>query len=146
MPIPETASSRSRWPKGRVEVVNARPGDPVALRPGQQLAFSRNDRTVACADVSLYVETAWREGKLVFRRAGMAEIVRQLSRRFNVQIKLEGENLYGYEYSATFTVESIQEILSLLEKSAPVRCTIIEPKQDQDFAYSKRTVIIRAKK
>ncbi|MDR1676609.1 MAG: DUF4974 domain-containing protein [Tannerella sp.] len=132
--------------KGLVNVVNARPGNSVALRPGQQLAFSRIDRTVTCSDVNLYVETAWREGKLVFRRAGMAEIVKQLSRRFNVRIELEDERLYDYEYSATFTVESIQEILLLLEKSAPVHCTIIEPKQNQDFAYSKRTVIIRSKK
>jgi ferric-dicitrate binding protein FerR (iron transport regulator) len=132
--------------QGLAEVVNAGPANPVALRPGQQLAFYRTDRTVACSDVNLYVETAWREGKLVFRRAGMAEIVKQLSRRFNVHIELEDERLHDYEYSATFTVESIQEILSLLEKSAPVRCTIIEPKQNQDFAYSKRTVIIRSKK
>ncbi|MDR2041695.1 MAG: DUF4974 domain-containing protein [Tannerella sp.] len=131
--------------KGVVEVVNACPGTPVTLRPGQQLAFSRTVRTTSCLDVNLYVETAWREGKLVFRRAGMAEIVKQLSRRFNVDIELEDERLYDYEYSATFTGESIQDILSLLEKSAPVRCTIIEPKQNQDFAYSKRTVIIRTK-
>lgn len=132
--------------KGLVEVANARPGNPVTLRPGEQLAFSKTDRTVACTDVNLYVETAWREGKLVFRRTGMTEIIKQLSRRFNVDIELKGNDLYKYEYSATFTVESIQEILSLLEKSAPVRCTIIEPEQNRDFAYSKRTVIIRQKK
>jgi ferric-dicitrate binding protein FerR (iron transport regulator) len=131
--------------KGLVEVVNARPGNPVVLQPGQQLAFYGTGRAATCADVNLYVETAWREGKLVFRRAGMAEIVKQLSRRFNVRIELEDAKLYDYEYSATFTVESIREILSLLEKSAPVRCTVIEPEQNRDFAYSKRTVIIRAK-
>ncbi|MDR2773293.1 MAG: DUF4974 domain-containing protein [Tannerella sp.] len=132
--------------EGHIEVGNSRSEKTVALRPGQQFAFSKSDRTVSCADINLYVETAWREGKLVFRRAGMAEIVRQLSRRFNVDIKLEDKDLYDYEYSATFTVESIHEILSLLEKSAPIHCSIIEPEQNLDFAYSKRTVIIRSRK
>lgn len=132
--------------KGRIEVSSPWMHAPALLNPGQQLACSRLDHTVACADVSLYVETAWREGKLIFRRAGMAEIVRQLSRRFNVDIRLEGRDLHDYEYSATFTTESIHEILSLLEKSAPIRCLMIEPRQNSDFAYTKRTVVIRPKK
>jgi ferric-dicitrate binding protein FerR (iron transport regulator) len=132
--------------KGHIEVGSLNLYNPVALQPGQQFVYSRTDGTAVCSDVSLYVETAWREGKLVFRRAGMEDIVRQLSRRFNVEIRLEGRDLYDYEYSATFTTESIQEILSLLEKSAPIRCRMIEARQNQDFAYTKRTVIIEAKK
>lgn len=132
--------------RGHIEVSSPDLQTPVVLRPGQQLACSRVDRTVACTDVSLYVETAWHEGKLVFRRTKMTEIVKQLSRRFNADIELKNKELYDYEYSATFTSESLRDILSLLEKSAPICCRILEPKQDQDFAYSKRTVIIQTKK
>jgi ferric-dicitrate binding protein FerR (iron transport regulator) len=132
--------------EGHIEVGAPNLPNPVVLRPGQQFACSRAGRAVACTDINLYVETAWREGKLVFRRTRMTEIVKRLSRRFNADIELKDKELYDYEYSATFTTESLRDILSLLEKSAPVRCRIVEPMRDQDFAYSKRTVTIQMKK
>ncbi|MDR1454340.1 MAG: DUF4974 domain-containing protein [Tannerella sp.] len=132
--------------KGQVEIDSPGRQKPAVLQQGQQLAYSRINRSFVCADINLYVETAWREGKLVFRRTRMTEIVKQLSRRFNAEIELTDQDLYDYEYSATFTTESLQEILSLLEKSAPICCRIVEPKQGLDFAYSKRAVTIRTKK
>ncbi|MDR2138150.1 MAG: DUF4974 domain-containing protein [Tannerella sp.] len=132
--------------QGQIEVGSPSRQKPVVLRQGQQLVCSKIDRTVTCTDINPYVETAWREGKLVFRRTRMAEIVKRLSRHFNADIKLRDKDLYDYEYSATFTGESLREILSLLEKSAPIRCEIVEPKQGLDFAYSKRTVIIQMKR
>ena len=93
--------------------------------------------------VNLAVETSWKDGKMIFRRANMNEIVQRLTRHFNVDIKLEGEELYDYNYSATFTTETLSEVLLLLEKTAPIKCTVIEPKQTDDFTYSRRTVIIK---
>lgn len=50
-----------------------------------------------------------------------------------------------YKYSATFTTETFEEILQLLEKTAPIKCTMIEPKQASDYSYTRRTVIIEAR-
>jgi ferric-dicitrate binding protein FerR (iron transport regulator) len=131
---------------GQIEILSPDSENPMVLQPGQRARYSKKDKLMNISDVDLSAETAWKEGKIIFRRASMDEIVKQLSRRFNVDIKLNDKELNDYEYSATFTVESINEILSLLEKSAPIQYKIIEPRQESDMSFSKRTVIIQRKK
>jgi len=128
--------------EGNIEVFKASSTQKHKVTPGEQLIFDKEKSLFEKKEVNLAVVTGWKDGKMIFRRADMAEIIRRLSRKFNVDIQLEGEELYNYEYSATFTNESLNEILYLLEKSAPIRCRIIEPEQTADYSYSKRTVVI----
>lgn len=129
--------------KGHVEVSEI--GQPASrtLRPGEQVVYYKNTNRMEVDKVNLAVETSWKDGKMIFRRAGMNEIARRLARHFNVEVKLEGEELYDYKYSATFTTESLNEILLLLEKTAPIKCIVTEPLQTTDFSYSKRIVTIK---
>ncbi len=129
---------------GRIEV--STPEDTKAIAPRQQVLFNKATGNMDVAEANLAVKTSWKDGKMVFRRANMTEIIPRLARKFNVDIKLEGEELYEYEYSATFSTESLTDILYLLEKSAPIQCRIIEPEQSEDYSYSKRTVIISMEK
>jgi ferric-dicitrate binding protein FerR (iron transport regulator) len=112
------------------------------ISPGQQVLFDKEKKTLEIKNVNLVVKTSWKDGKMVFRRANMTEIARRLAWKFNVDIQLEGEEVLDYEYSATFTTETLSEILSLLEKSAPIKSRIIEPEQSENYTYSKRKVII----
>lgn len=113
------------------------------LIPGEQAVYSRHTQQMQVRKANLLVETAWKDGKLVFRRTPMEEIAKQLSRHFNVNIQLQGKEIFDYTYSATFTTETLAEILSLLEKTAPIRCEIIEPQQQSDLAFTRKKVIIR---
>jgi ferric-dicitrate binding protein FerR (iron transport regulator) len=133
--------------KGDVEVLTPPDRTPShPLLPGQQLTYKKRDQTMAVSEANLYVKTSWKEGKMVFRRTSIHEIVKRLSRHFNVEIELKDKELHGYEYSATFTTESIHDILYLLEKSAPIRCKIIEPEQISDGYFTKRKVIIQLRR
>lgn len=138
----EEAHIETTLATGHVEVSLIGQPSTRSLRPGQQVVFNKETHNMEVANVNLMVETSWKDGKMVFRRANMNEIVQRLARRYNVDIRLEGKELYDYEYSATFTHESLDEILQLLEKTAPIKCKIIEPKQSKDYTYSRRTVII----
>ncbi|MEG2332895.1 MAG: DUF4974 domain-containing protein, partial [Bacteroides sp.] len=77
-----------------------------------------------------------------FRRAGIEEIAKRLARHFGVEFELRGDRLRAYEYSATFTTESLTEILSLLGKASPLNVQIIEPKKQNDHSYPRRKVIL----
>lgn len=129
--------------QGHIEVSEIGQSNSRILRPGEQVIFYKNTSRMKIDKVNLAEETSWKDGKMVFRRANMNEITKRLARHFNVDIKLEGDELYDYKYSATFTTETLNEILLLLEKTAPIKCTVIEPKQSDDYTYSKRTVIIK---
>ena len=132
---------------GHVEVRKAGMNTSMLLS-GQQASINRGDERLNfnVSRVNIYEKTAWKDGKMVFRRAGFKEIATKLSRKFNAEIILQGKTLYDYEYTATFTVESLSEILSLLEKSAPIKCSIIESEKQSDDSFSKKKVIICEKK
>jgi ferric-dicitrate binding protein FerR (iron transport regulator) len=115
------------------------------LRPAQKVMYYKDSKTWATTGADLPVTTAWKDGKLLFRHAPIAELTAKLSRRFNVDIELKGKELHNYEYSATFTTESIDEILHLLKQTAPINYKIIEAKQNQEGAYPKRKIIIYRK-
>jgi ferric-dicitrate binding protein FerR (iron transport regulator) len=119
--------------------------DLINISAGQQVRYDKNNDKLEVADVNLAVKTSWKDGKMIFRRADMTEIMRRLARHYNVDIRLEGKELYDYEYSATFTTETLEEILYLLEKSAPIKCRIIYPEQSEDYTYTRKTVIISMK-
>lgn len=137
---PDEPAIEATLVSGNIEVTDN--NDTKTIAKGQQAIYGKEANSLTVADVNLAVKTSWKDGKMVFRRANMTEITHRLARKFNVDIHLEGEELLGYEYSATFTTETLDEILNLLEKSAPIKCRIIEPEQSADYSYSKRTVII----
>lgn len=92
-----------------------------------------------------YVETAWKDGKMVFRREKLDKIATKLSRKFGVDIHLEGDKLREYEYTATFTNETLEDILDLLKRSAPITYSISDQKQLTNDTYSRKEVTILSK-
>lgn len=131
--------------EGNVELKRLDNSDYREVLPGQHFSYSKKDKSLKTEEVYLAVKTGWVEGKMIFRRASMAEVVQRLSRHFDVDIRLEGEELYAYEYSATFKTETLSEILRLLEKTAPIEYKMIEPEQSEDHSFSKRVVTISMK-
>ena len=129
--------------EGHIQIDQINQPASQELIPGEQAVYSRHTQQMQVRKANLLVETAWKDGKLVFRRTPMEEIAKQLSRHFNVNIQLQGKEIFDYTYSATFTTETLAEILSLLEKTAPIRCEIIEPQQQSDLAFTRKKVIIR---
>lgn len=130
---------------GNVEVVDVDSKKNCNMIAGQYLVYGKSDKKMSVSYPYLPVKTDWKDGKMVFRRASMTEVTKRLSRHFNVDINLEGRELYDYEYSATFTTESLAEILHLLKKTAPIQYKIAEPKQSTDYSFSKKTVTISIK-
>ncbi len=117
----------------------------IDLAPSEQLVYSRNTQKAEVRKVNLLVETAWKDGKLVFRRTPMEMIAKKLSRHFNVDVILQGDELCDYVYSATFTTETLAEILELFEATAPISCVIIEPERQDEFAFTRKKIIISKK-
>ena len=127
--------------KGNVNVIDEN-NKSYALEPDYQLKFDIGEPIYE--KVNVYAKTAWKDGKMVFRRTGMEEIARKLALHFNVDIELAGEEMNDYELNATFTTESLTQILRLIEKSTPIRWTIIEPVMQNDLSYTKQKIIIQS--
>ena len=112
------------------------------LSPNQYLAYNRNtkERHIKDEDVSRYV--AWKDGKLVFRNDSLDKVLDKISRMFNVDIEIRGEDLKKYRYHATFQDESLEEILKLLKLSAPLSFREIRRDPLPDGSFPKKKVLV----
>lgn len=112
------------------------------VQPGELVVYNKLTGKIDISKSNLAVETAWIDGKIVFRRTKMPEIIYRLSKHFNVDIELDDKALNQYEFSATFTTESLTEILNLMMKASPMTWHYVEPVQLHDKTYTKRKVVI----
>lgn len=130
---------------GQVEVsseIGSKATETLVVDEKAILQVKTGNIHVVTADT--YVETAWKDGKMVFRREKLDKIVTRLSRKFGVDIHLEGDRLKEYEYTATFTEETLEDILDLLKRSAPITYSISKQKQLNNETFTRREVTIKS--
>ena len=130
--------------QGNVEVETAR-SLKNELLAGQKAILTPQTGEMNIVQADTYVETAWKDGKMVFRREKLETIAQKLSRKFGVIIRLEGDTLKDYEYTATFTDETLEDILELLRRSAPITYSIVKQEQLDNSAFSQREITIKSR-
>lgn len=70
------------------------------------------------------IETAWINDKLIFRNETFEELAKAMERRFNVNIRIESEEVRKYELTGIFKNENIADALEVLRIIAPFNYTI----------------------
>lgn len=130
---------------GQVEVsseIGSKATETLVVDEKAILQVKTGNIHVVTADT--YVETAWKDGRMVFRREKLDKIATRLSHKFGVDIHLEGDRLKEYEYTATFTEETLEDILDLLKRSAPITYSICKQKQLNNETFTRREVTIKS--
>lgn len=161
---------------GSVQLVQKRGSEEkilAAMKPDQHIIFNKKARNLELIDeseeakpaakdqkhteitstlpsidakVEANKHTAWIAGKLVFRDDSMEEIARRLGRWYNVDITLNSELLKEYSYTATFTDETLEQVLELLKLTAPMEYTIREREKLDETTFDRKEVIIDVKR
>ena len=132
--------------KGCVEVSSDVSKGQEALTPGEKAIVEAVSGNIQVVSADTYAETAWKDGKIVFRRERFETITEKLSRKFGVTIILQDEKLKDYEYTVTFTDETLEQILELLKRSTPITYTISKPQQLDNDTFTKRVITIKSRK
>ena len=115
------------------------------LHPGQMGVYCDSTGKVRTEEVSVDKYIAWRDGNLIFRDDKMDEVVKRLSRWFNVQIFINDPDIKSYIYKATFRNENLLQVLNLLKISAPIDFRITERKALQNGEFTKQKVYLMKK-
>jgi ferric-dicitrate binding protein FerR (iron transport regulator) len=61
------------------------------LKPGQQAVLKKNDDHIEIKNADMAEAVAWKNGLFQFNKAGIKNVMRQISRWYNVQIVYAGE-------------------------------------------------------
>ena len=114
--------------------------------PGQRAIYSRKQQKVFTEEVDVEKYIAWRDGNLIFRDDSMEEVVKRLSRWFNVEITIKDPEINNYIYKATFRNENLVQVLNLLKLSAPIDYRITDRKALANGDFTKQKVFLMKKK
>lgn len=117
-------------------------GKEQFISPGQVSYFNRSRKAITIKNESVDHIVCWKEGKFIFRDTPLNSILRILQRRYNVGIELKNQDLGHYKYNATFQDEGLEQILELLQISAPIKYQYIKRDFAVDGSGQKGKVII----
>ena len=106
----------------------------IKLKPGEQLVFNKDAKTVQINEVDTQIYSSWKDNKLIFLKMSLRELVVLLERKYGVNIKILNPEILDYHYSGTIKNESILEILNIIEHTIPIQYEI----DDQQIIIKKK--------
>lgn len=128
--------------RGHINVILPYDKREYRLTPGQGVFYEKEKKRALKKEVNIYEKTAWREGKLVFRNTPLQEVLKRLSRTYNVKITFNNKMNKTYSYRATFKDETITQILEYLSKSANLTWKMFDIVQKEDSTFTKKEIVV----
>ncbi|MDR1455432.1 MAG: DUF4974 domain-containing protein [Tannerella sp.] len=119
---------------------------PVTLNGGDRLVYNSLTSRGTLAKTEPYKWYAWKDGQMIFRNDPLQYVFKRLEQTFNVEIALRDRALAGELYRASFGDESLDEILRLLEMSAPLRFVQVKRTRTADNRYEKQRIEVYRRK
>lgn len=115
------------------------------IEPGQTVTFNKDSKKLIVQKDNTFYYVAWKDGLLVFKNSTFAEVLRQLSIKYNVSIEFKDQTLGLIPMDATFRDENINEILRLLSLSTPFKYYYGHQQKLPDGTFPKSKIYIDKK-
>lgn len=115
------------------------------LSPDQSLRYHTGTRRSVLESGNTEKYTAWKNGLLVFKNDPVEEIARKLAKWYNVDVQITDQRIKGYTYTATFTDETLSQVLELMNLVSPVRFQLQPREKASDGSFVKQKIRIGLK-
>lgn len=117
---------------GSVELLHAKNESfSYKLKPGEIAQYDTELKNVTIKRTAILNYTGWKEQLLVFKDAPMAEVIRVLERKFDVEITVRDQAVYEPAFNATFRNEDLTEILNYIRYSCHIAYKIQKDKTNK---------------
>ncbi|MBQ8502151.1 MAG: DUF4974 domain-containing protein [Bacteroides sp.] len=100
----------------------------LKMKPGQKATLNAEQALISVKKANVEVETAWKNGKLLFKNTPFEEVLKSLSKRYNVRFIIRNEALKKQSFTATFTKQRLERILEIFRISSNIRFKYVENK------------------
>jgi len=96
----------------------------LLLKPGFKASWNKKTNKMNVGKVDTEIYTGWTEGKLIIKDLPFKNIRKKLERKYDVKIINNNKILDNNTYTATFDVETIEQVLQTLNKSFSIEYKI----------------------
>lgn len=98
----------------------------VMMKPGQKLIYDIAQEKVVLKKANVEAETSWKDGRLVFKNTPFEDILKSLSKRYNVKFILKNESLKQNSFTGMFVKQRLERILERFHISSDIHFKFIE--------------------
>lgn len=119
--------------EGSVKIRNARSNSfDYVMKPGETAIFEKETGTCIVQKNKDYKnESLWLKDILVFNDTPLRDVLKVLSRKYNVEFSVENDAIYSYSYTFRSKSESLREILESMQRITPIKYERINDKDIQ---------------
>ena len=132
---------------GRVELQQTEPDGKLItllkMKPTELAVFQKSNNEISTCIIDDDRYFSWKDGKLVFNKEPIGEVVKKLSRWYNVDIQIKDPVLLEFTYTATFVHETLPQVMELLTLVTPINYSILNRKEISEGIFAKREVVLR---
>jgi ferric-dicitrate binding protein FerR (iron transport regulator) len=150
MAYPDADRIETSLINGSVELQRTKPdGNAITLlkmKPTDLAIFKKSNAEISISTINDDRYFSWKDGKLVFNKEPIGEVVNKLSRWFNVDIQVKDPELLELTYTATFIHETLPQVMELLSMVSPVSYSISDREEISTGTFSKRKIILSYRK
>ncbi|MBP3518299.1 MAG: DUF4974 domain-containing protein [Parabacteroides sp.] len=115
---PESEEIRVSLIKGAVSMSDRKNHNSIVLKPMETGVFRHNSRKLTLVSDDMRQALDWMQDRLVFKGETFENIVRQLERRFDVEIRVQDKKLLEKRFGGDFKPEeSLDQILKIMSSS-----------------------------
>ena len=115
----------------------------LKMKPTDLVVYNKSNKDIVRRTISDDRYFAWKEGKLIFNKEPMGEVVKKLSRWFNVDLQIQDPKLLELTFTGTFINETLPQVLELMELITPVRYSVSTRQELSPGTFSKRIVTLK---
>ncbi|MDE6451450.1 MAG: DUF4974 domain-containing protein, partial [Odoribacter sp.] len=95
------------------------------LCPGQQISYNRSNHQVKYENVDVWEHIAWKDGKYVFNKKRLEDMLNTLSRWYDFQVFYRDDRCKDILFSGEIRrFENFSSILELIQKTSDVRFVV----------------------
>lgn len=101
------------------------------VQPGERLVYNKDNQQCTISKMNdMQCLSMWKQNVIVFKDTPLPEVIKILNRWYNVEFKVEDENVLKYVYTLTSDNTLLEKVLMDLEKIAPVKFEYNEDKKE----------------
>jgi len=101
------------------------------VKPGERLVYNKDNQQCTISKMNdMRRLSMWKQNVIVFKDTPLSEVIKILNRWYNVEFKVEDENVLKYVYTLTSDNTLLEKVLMDLEKIAPVKFEYNEDKKE----------------
>jgi len=90
---------------------------PIAMSPGDRLAYSASEQAWRIQQINPEIPTAWRHQELIFDEMRLKEIAQLLEDVYGYEITFGSEEIKLYAFTGNIKADEIEMLLPMLERS-----------------------------